>query len=237
MKTVLITGASSGIGEATAKYLASKGYRLVLVARNQEKLKSLCDEIGGNAQSFSYDLNDLEHIQTIFDYCREQQILLNGLVYCAGEVHNEPFRRINMDSVTKTMTLNCMAFVMMGKLMTLRKYSENDGSIVAMSSLAALTSYAGTTAYTVSKSALNSACRILSKELLNRKIRVNTIMPGYVRTPMNAGVDEETIMTADQPWGFIEPEEIAYLIEFLLSDRSRCITGAFIPVSAGMNFC
>lgn len=237
MKTVLITGASSGIGEATAKYLASKGYQLMLVARNYQKMKALCDELGENVHCFPYDLNDLDHIQTIFDHCKDQQMLLNGLVYCAGVGYNEPFRRITVESITKTLNLNCMAFIMMSRMMTLRKYSENGGSIVAMSSLSALTSYAGTTAYTMSKNALNSACRILSKELLNRKIRVNTIMPGYVHTPMTAALDEETIISTDQPWGFIEPEEIAYLIEFLLSDKSRCITGASIPVSAGMNFC
>lgn len=237
MKTVLITGASSGIGEVTAKYLAAQGYRLVLVARNREKLSSLCAELGAGVQSFVYDLNNLENIADIFDYCKEQSLLLHGLVHCAGVGYNEPFRRIDVESVEKTMAINCKSFLMMGKMMALRKYSENGGSIIAISSLSALTAYAGTAAYTISKSALIAACKVLSKEVLNRRIRVNTILPGYVRTPMTAELTEEGIMASDQPWGFIEPEEIAYLIEFLLSDRSRCVTGASIPVSGGMNFC
>jgi len=87
------------------------------------------------------------------------------------------------------------------------------------------------------KSALNTVAKVFPKELLKRRFCVNTIMPGYVRTPMIAGLEEVTISFTDQSWGFIEPEGIAYLIESLLSDRSRCITGASIPVSAGMNFC
>ena len=134
------------------------------------------------------------------------------------------------------MRLNCMAFVEMGRMMALRKYSADSGSIVAISSLSATTAYAGTATYTMSKAALNAVCRVLSKELLKRRIRVNTIMPGYVRTPMTEDMNEEQVVM-EQPFGFIEPEEIADVIEFLLSDKSRCITGAAIPVSAGMNFC
>lgn len=236
MKTVLVTGATSGIGEAVARYLAADGYRLVLVARNQQKLELLCRELGPNVHAFVYDLYDLDHIYTVFDYCREQQFVIDGLVYCAGRIINSAFRSIEIKEVRQIMDINCMAFVEMGKMMALRKYSANDGSIVAISSLGAATAYAGTVAYTMSKTALNAACRVLSKELLKRRIRVNTIMPGYVRTPMTEEMDEEQVLM-EQPFGFIEPEEIAAIIEFLLSDKARCITGATIPVSAGMNFC
>lgn len=236
MKTVLVTGATSGIGEAVARCLAADGFRLVLVARNQQKLELLSEELGPNVYIFAYDLYDLEHIYTIFDYCQERQLVLDGLVYCAGKVTNSTFRSIEIKEVQQIMDVNCMAFVEMGKMMALRKYSANGGSIVAMSSLSAATAYAGTAAYTMSKTALNAACRVLSKELLKRKIRVNTIMPGYVRTPMTEEMAEEQVV-AEQPFGFVEPEEIAAVIEFLLSDKARCITGAAIPVSAGMNFC
>lgn len=88
-------------------------------------------------------------------------------------------------------------------------------------------------AYSISKAALNAACKVLAKEVVRRRIRVNTIMPGYVRTPMTAGLTEDDIKN-EQPLGFIEPGEIAQFIEYLLSDKARHITGACIPVSAGM---
>lgn len=236
MKTVLVTGSTSGIGEAASRRLAADGYRLVLVARNQQKLEKLCRELGPNVHSFAYDLYDLEHIHTIFDYCREREFAIDGLVYCAGISRRNAFRTINIEVAERVMRLNCMAFVEMGRMMALRKYSADSGSIVAISSLSATTAYAGTATYTMSKAALNAVCRVLSKELLKRRIRVNTIMPGYVRTPMTEDMNEEQVVM-EQPFGFIEPEEIADVIEFLLSDKSRCITGAAIPVSAGMNFC
>ncbi len=238
MKTVLIAGASSGIGKAGAEVLTANGYRVILVARNQEKLEKMQKELGPNAYGFAYDLNDIDHIQTIFDYCKERQFLIDGLVYCAAVSEGPepgPFRAINIEAVEQTLRLNCLAFAEMGKMMALRRYSANGGSIVAISSLSAATAYAGTAAYTMSKSAFNAACRVLSKELFRRRIRVNMIMPGYVRTPRTAGWSDDRVI-AEQPFGFIEPEEVAWLVEFLISDKSRSITGAEIPVSGGMFF-
>lgn len=104
-----------------------------------------------------------------------------------------------------------------------------------MSSLSSITCYRGSTAYTISKAAINAACRTVSNEILRRGIRINSIMPGYVRTPMMSGTSDEDIRR-EQPWGYIEPTEIAFLIEYLLSDKAKNITGANIPVSAGMKY-
>lgn len=235
MKNILITGASSGIGEATAKYLASQGYRLMLVARNKEKLEMLCTELSPYAKFFLYDLNDLCNIETIFRYCKEQAFILDGFVHCAGITGNFPVRSLDWQFVSNMMNLNCTSFVEMAKFSTSRQYANKNTSIVALSSLASVNCYPGTAAYSMSKNSLNVFCKVLAKEVIRRGIRVNTIMPGYVRTPMMEGM-EDAVVEEQQPLGYIEPVEVACLIEYLLSDKSRCITGTAIPISAGMNF-
>ena len=235
MKNILITGASSGIGEATARFLISQGYSVMLVARNEEKLKALCVELGNNAQYIAYDLMDIDRIESIFKKCKEAGFVLDGMAFCAGIAGNMPIRSMDWHFLEEMVRLNSFAFFEMAKLAVNRKYSSEGCSIVAMSSLSCLTCYPGTAAYSMSKASINAISKVLSKEVIRRGIRVNTIMPGYVRTPMMAGTEDADIL-AEQPMGYIEPVEIAYLIEFLLSDKSRHITGAAIPVSAGMNF-
>ena len=80
---------------------------------------------------------------------------------------------------------------------------------------------------------MNVAMKIMAKEFLKRRIRVNTIMPADVDTPMSSKVEEISDLEKEQPWGLIDVDQIVYLIEFLLSDKSKYITGAAIPVSAG----
>ncbi len=234
MKNILITGASSGIGETVARYLSEQGYRVILVARSRDKLEQMCNELQ-NAICFPYDLSDLNHIESIFQFCKENEILLDGVVHSAGTADLGAVRSMNADSAQYVMNVNCMSFTQIGKFMASRKYSANESSIVAISSLATQSMSAGTAAYAMSKTALNTACCILAKELARRRIRVNAIMPGYVYAPVLRWNFDLEKLPHIQPFGFIQPEEIAYLAEFLLSDKSKLITGALIPISGGLN--
>lgn len=234
-KNILITGASSGIGEASAKYLVSQGYSVMLVGRNENKLVQLTESLGEWADYCAYDLHDLDNIEEIFKYCESKSFVLDGFVYCAGIGGSCPIRNLDWHFVSDMMTVNCLAFIEMVKFAVDRKYSRKNSSIVVMSSLSSITCYRGSTAYTISKAAINAACRTVSNEILRRGIRINSIMPGYVRTPMMSGTSDEDIRR-EQPWGYIEPSEIAFLIEYLLSDKAKNITGANIPVSAGMKY-
>lgn len=231
-KNILITGASSGIGKEISLYLAKQGTTVILIGRNEERLREIKEQIGDKAYTYVCDLNHTEKIRGIFDFCRENGLKLDGMVHSAGISEPMPVRSVSIQNVEETMRVNCMSFAELGKYFGGKRYSNEQASVVAISSLAATRPVMGQVSY----AALNSMVEVMSKEFLKRKIRVNAIMPSYVDTPMvaeggrfgmNNGIDQ-------MPLGVIEPIQIAYLTEFLLSDRSKYITGAAIPVSAGV---
>lgn len=234
-KNILITGASQGIGAKTAEYLARQGAVVILVARNQQKLMDVQAKISGKSFIYSYDLNDLGNIQGIFDHCAEKGIKLHGMVHCAGVNRDVPIRSNDIGMMQETLTVNYMSFIELAKYFIRKKYSENGGSIVAISSHATNIISAGMSSYTSSKAALEAAVKVMSKEFVKRGIRVNAIAPACVDTEMVADAPfmSEEIISGAQPLGIIEPVYISYLVDFLISDKSKYMTGAVIPVSAG----
>lgn len=239
-KTVLVTGASSGIGAATSEYLSKQGYFVVLVARNKDRLNQLSQKLCGESLIIPYDLSDLEHIENILTNCKDQGIKLDGMVHCAGINNDIPIRANDVEVMKEVTTINYYSFVELGKYFNKKKYSNDRASIVAISSSAAETCGKGMCTYSASKAALNAAVKVMGKEFLKRRQRVNAVLPTFVDTPMAARMDESLgdldSKVAGQPLGLIEPEQIAYLVEFLISDKSSYITGACIPVSAGAIF-
>ena len=235
-KNILITGASSGIGKAVALYLASQGANLVLVARREQELKALTEKIGADTCYYICDLQQPDQIEGIFTFCEEQGIILDGFVHSAGIANPTPVRSASPEGIEQMMQINAISFMEIAKYFYKKKYSCNGASIVAISSLAAIRPISGQASYAASKAALNTMVEVMAQEFLKRKIRVNAIMPSYVDTPMvqeksafgmNNGID-------NMPLGVIDPMQIAYLVEFLLSDKALHITGAKIPVSSGV---
>lgn len=234
-KWILITGCSTGIGRVTAKYLDEQGYKLVLLARSENKLHSLARELNNNSVVVPFDLCELDKIGAIFECCKANEIKLDGLVHCAGIGSNVPIRGNDIDTMEKTMATNYFSFVELGKYFGLRKYSNEGASIVAISSISPLTCYPGACNYAASKGAVNAAVRVMSKEYMKRNIRVNAILPGYVNTPLGPSEDDP-VYIAQQPLGIIKAEYVAFMIEFLLSDKAKYMTGTLIPISGGMAY-
>lgn len=235
-KKILITGASSGIGEQTARYLSEQGYDTILVARNSGKLEQMAKELPSRTYVFPADLMELEKIEEIFVFCQEQGIVLDGLVHCAGLARNNSVKMNDIEDMQTTFRVNYEAFVELAKYFSRRKYSVKGASVVVLSSTSSITCRASTVNYSSSKAAVNAAVKVMAKELGRRLIRVNSILPGYVRTPMTASDKLAADVENRQPFGFIEPEYVAYLIEFLLSEKGKFITGANIPISGGMTY-
>lgn len=234
-KNILITGASQGIGARTAEYLSAQGATVILVARNKEKLEQVREGLATKSYLFPYDLQNLDNIKNIFDYCAEQGLKLHGMVHCAGVNRDIPIQHNDIELMQETLTVNYMAFVELGKYFIRKKYSENNSSVVAVSSNATNIIAAGMSTYTSSKAALEATIKVMAKEVLKRGIRVNAIAPACVDTEMVANapfINEASVSTA-QPLGIIEPVCVSYLVDFLLSEKARYITGAVIPISAG----
>lgn len=237
MKYIMITGASSGIGEVTAKYLNyHKDVSVILVARNEKKLKAMAEELGGETRYIVYDLMDAVHVETCFKCCREWGIKLDGLVHCAGIGENMPIRTIQTEHIKEMYGIHPIAFMELGKYFSKKKYSNDDASIVVMSSVASYEMGKGMAAYASSKAAVNAVVKVMAKEMSDRHIRVNGVAPAFVETPMIKEDMERWKETGSQPqeFGVIPPQQVAYLIDFLMSEKAAYITGEIIVISAGM---
>lgn len=234
-KYILITGATSGIGLESARYLKHHGYEVVLAGRNEEALKEISKELNDSLY-FVIDFENTESIKNVFEFIKEKGVVLDGMIHSAGVGMNVPLRICKIEDMERLMRIHYYAFVELCKYFYKKSISKEGASIVAISSLATKTALKGSVLYSSSKNALNTAISVASKEFLKRHIRVNGLLPAYVDTRMNNGLDEIIDIDERQPWGLIPPVYIAELIEYLLSDKAKYITGALIPVSAGMEF-
>ncbi len=234
-KVILITGASSGIGLCTARYLLEQGYGVAGVGRHLEKLEELKEAYGDRLLTIRYDLEELAGIESVFMQAAGHFGKLYGMVHCAGLNRDTPVRSNDLNDMQAVMNVNCNAFIELGKYFSRKKYSVDGGSIVALSSMASLQCGKGMCTYSVSKAGLNAAVRVMAKEFAGRRIRVNAILPNFVDTPMAAEAMGYTSTNVEefQPFGLIEPVQVAYLAEFLLSEKAAYITGSLIPVSGG----
>lgn len=240
-KAILITGATSGIGQNAAYEFAKESATLVLVGRNRKKLEFMKSQLGDKVHIFEYDLRDLEHIENIFSFAKSQNIKFDFMVHCAGIAKNSIIRANDIEDMDEVMKVNCFSFVELGKFFCLKKYSNPGGAVVALSSIASLLNDKGMVQYSASKAALNSVIKTMSKEFLKKQIRVNAILPAYVNTAMfTAGESQidnfEEELMINQPLGIIPTENIVGIIKFLLSDYGKYITGELLVVSAGMQF-
>lgn len=238
-KKILITGATSGIGYAIAEYLASlNSYELILIGRNQSVFFTMKEKLkDALVATYSFDLTNIETIECVFDDLKNRNIKLDGLIHCAGNKGTfSPIRSVKVKNLAFLMKLHYEVFVEMARLYYKKSASNEGGSIIGISSLDSLICQKNIIDYSASKAALNAAVKVMSKEFLKRNIRVNAILPANVDTPMCSNLKELIDIASIQPMGLIDPREIAYLAEFLLSDKAKYITGALIPVSAGMEY-
>lgn len=233
-KTVLVTGASSGIGRATAIECAKIGAHCVITGRNQERLQQTFDQLEGQGHvQIITDLASQEGIQTL----AEQVPQLDGLVNNAGINLMKPISFIKEDDLEKIYTTNTFAPILLTKFLLKKKKLNAGASIVFISSSAAMGSGIGNAVYGTSKAAVMSFSKYCARELAP-KIRSNSIHPGMVETELIQGREfSDADMEADRQKYLLKrygkPEEIAYAVIYLLSDASAWITGHALVIDGG----
>lgn len=239
-KTYLVTGAASGMGKAVCKLISAGGGRVILVdidALGMQETQRMCQT---DTYALQLDLSKPETfvdaiIKTVSEFGK-----LNGLVHCAGLPYISPLKTVSVSQCDKVYRVNSYAAVELAKLFINRKvYAGEAGSIVFLSSVYGLVGSAANVGYALSKGGIQAVTKALAIELAPRKIRVNCIAPGFVKSPMMDNVStsfsNEYISKLESlhPLGLGEPEDIAKAVLFLLSDMSCWMTGAIMSVDGG----
>ncbi len=237
---ILITGASRGIGKACAEKCAAEGARVILVARDREKLEVIRQSLPGNGHiAISADLQDPETcVPDIFKQSCSDGIKLTGMVHAAGIGLSFPVKTVSMKSMLESFTINYFSFMLLVRHFIQKKNSEG-GSIVAISSVASVAGWQGVSVYAGTKGALNASIKSLSVELANKGFRLNAVLPSNIKTDMlnaitsvlgETGIQE---IEKKQPLGFGLPEDVANSVLFLLNPASKFITGTNLIVDGG----
>ena len=235
-KTVLITGASSGIGRATAVECARLGARCVITGRDEPRLQQTLESLPGDGHM--YIIADLS-TQCGVDKLVETMPNVDGLVNNAGAGIRKPVGFYKQEDLERIFQINTFTPMLLTKAILRKKKLNRGGAVIFTSSVAALTSQLGNGIYGASKSALATYMRYCAFELAEKNIRANAVLPGMVDTPfIHQGRLAEEDMQKDMQENYPlkrygRPEDIAHAIIYLLSDAASWVTGVSLIVDGG----
>ena len=241
-KTVLITGATSGIGLATAQLFAKKQYNILLAGRNATSLEQAANSVDGNVQTYQADIADISQLDALYAKIQSDGHKLNALVVNAAIAKPLPFGDVNEENFDLTMNTNFKgAFFTLQKALPLM---DKNATAVFTTSITNQLGSPNFSVYAAAKAALKSLVKTLGLELIGQGIRVNAVSPGPINTPMfdKFGLPEEAtqeiqaaIKTKSPSQRFGEPEEVAKAIHFLCSEDSSYIVGEELVIDGGMS--
>lgn len=233
-KTILVTGASAGIGRGIAIACAGMGAQVILTARNTERLQETLALLEGDGHTYiAADLtNEIARTALV-----EQLPMLDGVVQCAGVGSRVPCKMLSQADLDYVMKPNAEAPMLLQALLLSEKKIKKQASVVYIASAAATMPSAGNAVYSASKAALVAYAKCLAQELAPRQIRVNCISPTMVWTDLAlVGATVEQLQEAEQLYPlkrYGQPEDIANLAIYLLSDASAWMTGSNIEITGG----
>ena len=236
-KTILVTGASSGIGRATAIECSKLGAKVAITGRNTERLQETFDQLEGNGHvQIIADLTDAESLERLVAEIPQ----VDGLVNNAGVGYIKPIPFIKQTDMDAMFGPNTFAPVLLTKLIMKKKKLNRGGSIIFTSSLAALMSGPGNAVYSMSKAAIMAFAKSCAVEFAEKEIRVNSVHPGMVETKLihDGAISEDDMQKDMQNYPlkrYGRPEEIAWSIIYLLGDASAWVTGTQSVIDGGVH--
>lgn len=234
-KTILVTGASSGLGASVAAECSRLGATLIITARNEERLNQTFQELVGEGHTkIVADLTQAQDIELLI----EQLPIVDGMALCAGITKTLPVKFINDQAVEEIFQTNTFSSIKLIQQLLKKKKVAKKGSVVFISSISTAYADKGNAIYAASKGALNSFSKVLALESAAQGIRSNCIQPGFVPSRMlEAGVVTQEQLQEElkkYPLGFGEPTDIAYGVAYLLSDAAKWITGSVLTIDGGV---
>lgn len=240
-KIILITGASSGIGRSCSVECSKSGADLILVGRNHEELMKTVSMLSPETkvETITEDITQSENLEAII--ADKVSILgkISGFIHCAGIEKTLPLKKHNPQLYQEIFAVNVIAGLEIAKILSLKKYKDENSSFVFISSVAGMIGEAGKAAYSASKGAVISGARSLAMELSRSNIRVNSISPAMVNTPIlekmfeDIGEEASSEIIKKHPLGIGEPKDVANACIFLLCDASRWVTGSNLVIDGG----
>ena len=235
-KTILVTGASSGIGKATAIECSILGARVVITGRDEARLQQTLSSLEGEGHVvITADLGEDDGIRFLV----ERVPVLNGIVHAAGISDTVLFQFLKIERLENIFNINFFAPVVLSQLLLKKKLLQKGGSIVFLSSIdGPVTAHIGNSMYSATKGALSAMMQNMSIELASKGIRVNAVLPGMTETPLihNDDITQEQLNKDMELYPlkrYADPREIAWAIIYLLSDASTFTIGASLVVDGG----
>ena len=229
MKNILITGASSGIGEKIANILAEDNDLFLTGRRELDKVNY-----------FSCDFVDIFEIEKLYKRAKEYfNSEIDVLINCAGQYIYKPIEKMTFDEVTYLVDINFKSSYILCALVISGMKKKNWGRIINIGSISGMVGEANATLYSATKSALSGLTRALALEVAQNNITINQINPGWVKTPLSESCltqeEKHEIIDVTPQKRFIEPVEIAKLCKYLISEDAKGITGQNINLCAGLS--
>lgn len=240
-KTIIITGASSGIGRQCAIDCSKMGATVVLIARNEERLKETREKMERPEEHFYYslDLSQPDKIMELVEAIVSGHGRMDGFIHAAGIEKTLPVRYLSTEDYETVFRVNTLSAFEFIRCFSNKKFFNDNGHIVLISSITSIIGRGGVAAYAASKGAMVSAVHSMALELARKGICINCVSPGTVLTPMM----EDFLSTLSEeeykrringfPLGLGEVTDVSQLCLFLLSDASRWITGQNIVIDGG----
>ena len=236
-KKVLLTGASGGIGKAIAIELASLGADICLTGRNEEELKKLKNELGGNSDYVLADLSNHDKIDGLVKEAEDKLGHIDILVNNAGITDDNLFLRMSDDQWSKVIDVNLSSTFKITKAAVKGMVKRRYGRIINISSVIGVLGGAGQANYSASKAAIIGMSKSLAQELGSRSITVNCIAPGFIETNMTSELNDsrrDEILKSIVLKRLGLPNDISGAVSYLASDSASYITGQTLHINGGM---